>query len=140
LRVALFVTAALISTRGFAEDVDIQRAKALGAYIDSHVGLSGFLVTECKTLKKEPLKTPQAVLDEERPFLSDAEYEEAKADLESNEYKEQMAVMVETLKSAVAAGVKAGTSHTRACGMVVGAIEAQMKQQKGVWDAMKRGR
>jgi len=86
------------------------------------------------------MKTPQALLNEERPFLSDAEYEEVKADLESNEYKEQMAIMAETLRSAVAAGEKAGTAHARSCGRVVGAIERQMKRQKDAWDAIKRER
>jgi len=139
-RLALFVAAALMSTGPFADDAGVQRAKALGAYIDSYTGTAGLLATECKALAKEPLKTPQTLLDEERPFLCDLEYQEFKADLESNEYKEQMAVMVETLRSGVAAGVKGGTGHRRSCSIVVGAMEAQVKQQKDAWNALKRAR
>ena len=132
MRIAFFVAAALMSAGAFAEDVSAQRAKALGAYIDSYTGIAGLLATECKALKKEPLGTSQTALDEERPFLSDSEYQELKADIESNEYKEQMAIMAETLKSAVVAG--------GSCRSVVNAMTDQMKQQKAAWDAIKRER
>ena len=140
MRMAFVVAAALMSTGAFAEDLDLQRAKALGAYIDSYAGEAGLLATECQALKKGPLKASLALLDEERPFLSDSEYQEFKGDLEGSEHQKQMTRMDETLKSGIAAATKAGASHEKACSMVVGAMEDQIKQQKGAWDAIKRKR
>jgi hypothetical protein len=143
MRIAFFVAAALMSTVSTAdEEASVQRAKALGAYIDSYTGTAGLLATECQDLNEELLKTPHMLLDEERPFLSDSEYQEFKADLESEEYKQQIGVvMVGTLKSAVVAGMKAGSSHRSACRSVVDAMmDHQIKPQKAAWDAMKRGR
>jgi len=140
MQIAVVVAIALTSTVALAEDLDLQRAKALGAYIDSYAGTAEFLATECQASGKAPLKTALALLDEERPFLSDAEYQEFKGDLEGNEYKKQMALMAETLKNGVAAATKAGASHDKACAMVVGAMQDQIKQQKGAWDAIKRKR
>ena len=143
VRIAFFVAAALMSTASVAdEEASVQRTKALGAYIDSYTGTARLLATECQDLKEQLLKTPLMLLDEERPYLSDSEYQEVKADLESSEYKEQIGVvMVGTLKDAVVAATKAGSSHRSACRSVVdGMTDHQIKPQKAAWDTMKRAR
>lgn len=143
MRSAFLVAVALIPTVSVAdEEVSVRRAKALGAYIDSYTGTAGLLATECQDLKEHLPKTPHMLLDEERQFLSDSEYQEFKADLESNEYKEQIgAAMVGTLRSAVVASMKAGSSHRSACRSVVDAMmDHQIEPQKAAWDAVKRER
>lgn len=130
----------LMPVVAFADDTAARRANALGLYLNSYGSLAGLTATECKELRKRAPKPIEALLEDERSFLSESEYRDVKAYVTSDEYKSGIGDIVSTLKGGVAAAMKDGTDHGAACGLVVGAAAAQVKQQKDVWDAVKHRR
>lgn len=121
-----------------APEADKQRGAALGAYLTSAGVIGELIASYCPEVKFKALKTGLAALEQERAYVSAAEFKEVERYLASDGYRSAVRDTAQAYSASITAGVEDGMDRKTSCGLAVGIYIGAAKTQKNRWDSLKQ--